>query len=190
MVILVTNGVGESDLGMVTVFCHHMQARIEAYDALSITHQHNSCEPSMVVVRRYTNTPYIPRGMSHSLYLDMNTLSRGITSAQFPLDRLHLCWLLPFSETEVLLAIEMGGEGLRTYPHPLEFLWDSLEKDHCLSSPVSLSNPLSALTFLLEVCTQTEGGLGSHPACTQIEGGLDCHPAGTLTEGLAYHPPH
>ena len=92
----------------------------------------------------------------------MSSLSRGITSAQFPLDSLCLCQLVPFSKTEVLLLIEVGGEGLKMYPHLLEFLWDSLEEDHCLSSPISLSIPLPAPTLLLEVCTQTEGGLGSH----------------------------
>ena len=104
-VILITNGVGGSDLGMVTVFCHPEQARIEVCDALSI--QHNSCEPSVVVRRRYSNTPYIPRETSHSLHLDMSALSGGATSAQFPLDRLQLCWLLPLSETEVLLPTKV-----------------------------------------------------------------------------------
>ena len=81
MVILITNWVGEGDLGMVTVFCHPKQARLEACDALSALHQHDSCESSVVVVRWYTNTPYIPRGTSHSLYLDMSILSGGIASA-------------------------------------------------------------------------------------------------------------
>ena len=88
--ILLTDGVGEGDLGMVMVFCHPDQARIEACDALSAIHQHNSSEPSVMVVRRYSNIPYIPRGMSHSLFLDMGTISGGTASAQFPLDKLCL----------------------------------------------------------------------------------------------------
>ena len=64
---------------------------------------------------------------------------------------------------------------------------DSSEEDHHLSSPISLLIPLPAPALLLEVCTQTEGGLGSHPACMQTEGGLGCHPASTQTEGLGYH---
>ena len=83
MVILITDRVGERDLGIVTVFCHPDQARIEACDTLSTLHQCNLPEPSMVVVRRYSNTPYIPRGMSCSLYLDVDTLSGGAASAQF-----------------------------------------------------------------------------------------------------------
>ena len=76
------------------------------------------------------------------------------------------------------------------YPHLPEFLWDSLEEDHHLSGPISLSIPLPAPASLLEVCTQTKGGLDSLPACTQMEGGLGCHPAGTQTEGLRYHSSH
>ena len=109
--ILITDGVGESDLGMVTVFFHAEQARMEACDALSPLHQHDSYEPSVVVVRRYSNNPYIPRGTFHSLYLDMDALSRGIASAQFPLGRLCFALGVPFSKTEVLLPIKVGGEG-------------------------------------------------------------------------------
>ena len=41
--ILITDGVGEGNLGMGTTFCHHNQAKMEASDALSayinVTHQ-------------------------------------------------------------------------------------------------------------------------------------------------------
>ena len=60
MAILITEGVGEENLGMVTVFCHHDQNKMEASDALSALHQSDSLEPSAVVVRRHTNTPFIP----------------------------------------------------------------------------------------------------------------------------------
>ena len=69
----------------------------------------------------------------------MGALSKDIASAKFHLDRLHLCWLLPFSKTEVLLPIKLAEEGLKTYPHLPGFLWDSLEEDHHLSGPISLS---------------------------------------------------
>ena len=161
--ILITDGVGESDLGMVMVFCHPNQVKIEACDALPALHLLASSDPSMVVVRRYSNTPYIPRVMSHTLYLDMDTFSRGIASAQFPLDRLHLCWLLPFSESEVQQPNEGREEGLKTCPHLPEFLWDRLEEEHHLSNPISLSIPLLAPALLLEECTQTKVGLNSQP---------------------------
>ena len=74
------------------------------------------------------------------------------------------------------------------YPHLPEFLWDSSEEEHHFSGPTTLSIPLPAPALLLEVCTQTEGGLDSHSACTQTEGGLGCHPVSTQTEGLGYHP--
>ena len=77
MAILITDSVGAGDLGMVMVFCHPNQAKIEACDALSTLHQCNLSEPSVVVVKRYSNTPYIPRGMTHSLYLDVE-LFQGV----------------------------------------------------------------------------------------------------------------
>ena len=68
-------------------------------------------EPSVVAVRRYTSTPYIPQGSSCFLHLDVNTLSRGASCTQFPLDQLHLCRLLPYSDTEVVLSLEEGEVG-------------------------------------------------------------------------------
>ena len=129
--------------------------------------------------------------MSCVLFLDVGTFLGGIASTQLPLGRLHLCWLLPFSESEVLLPSKVGEESLKTYPYLPEFLWDRSEEEHHLSSPIFLSIPLLAPASpasLLEVCIQTEGGLDSHPTCTQTEGGLGCHPTSTQTEGLGYHP--
>ena len=80
--ILLTNGVGEKDLGMVMVFCHPDQARIEACDALSALCQCDSSEQN-VVVRRYSKTAYIPRGMCSSLYLDMSTFSGMLLMPNF-----------------------------------------------------------------------------------------------------------
>ena len=91
LVILITNGVIERDLGMVMVFCYPNQAKMEACDTLSALHQCDTSEQGMVVVSRYSYTPYIPQWTSCSLYLDVGTLSGGTSSAQFPLDRLCLC---------------------------------------------------------------------------------------------------
>ena len=38
MAILITDGVGEENLGMMTVFYHHDQNKLEASDALSTIH--------------------------------------------------------------------------------------------------------------------------------------------------------
>ena len=73
------DGVGERGLDLVMVFCHHNQAKMEASDALSALCQCNSSEPSVVAVRRYSNTLYIPQGMICSLYLDVGTFSGGVT---------------------------------------------------------------------------------------------------------------
>ena len=114
--ILITDGVEERDLGLVTDFCHPNKVKMEDCDALSPLHQCDSSEPSVVAVGRYSNTPYIPQGMIHSLYLDVGSMSGCITSAQFPLDSLCLCWLLSISTTEVLLPCEVGGRGVGDIP--------------------------------------------------------------------------
>ena len=54
--------VGEGNLGMVTTFSCHDQAKVETSKALSALNQCNLLEPSVVVVRRYTNSPYIYKG--------------------------------------------------------------------------------------------------------------------------------
>ena len=82
--ILITGGVEERDLGMVTVFCHCNQVKIEACDALSALCQCNSSELSVLVVGPYSNTPYISRGMSCLLYLDVGALSGGVSSTLLP----------------------------------------------------------------------------------------------------------
>ena len=62
MAIPVTYGVGEGNLGVVTTFCCHNQAKMEASNALSTLHQCDSPQPSVIVMRGYTSTPYIPQG--------------------------------------------------------------------------------------------------------------------------------
>ena len=164
---------------MVTVFHHPDQDRIGACDALTALSQHDSSQPTVVVIRRYSNTPYLPRGDVPCTLSGCGHFLWGNASPQFPLDRLHLCWQLPFSKSEVLLPHEMGEEGLKRHRS---------EEEHHLSDPISLSIPLLVPDLLLEECTQTKGGLDSHPACTKTESGLGCHPASTQTEVLGYHP--
>ena len=94
---------------------------MEGSDALSILCQCDSPEPSVVVVRRYINTPYIPRGTSQPLYLEVSTLSRDASSVQFPLEDLHLQRLLPHSKIKVLLTHKKGEMGLRYTPAPKRF---------------------------------------------------------------------
>ena len=174
LAILITDGVREGKFGMVTVFCHPHQAKIEACDALSTLHQRDSSEPSVVVVRRYSNTPYIPTGMSHSLYLDVDSLSGGASSTQFPLDRLCLCWIIPFTRNEVLLPHEEGEEST---PHLPEILWEGSAEEHHLSDLTSLLVPMFAPSSHLEEGTQTEGGSDHHPTNTHTEGGSGYHPS-------------
>ena len=164
MVSLVTNGVEEGNLGMVTTFCCHNQAKMEATNPLSALHQCDSLKPSMVVVSMYTNTLYIPWGTFHFLYLDVSTLYGGAFSAQFPLDCLHLHRLLPSSEAKVVLPQEEGEVGLKVFPHSWEVLWQSSGEKYHLSDLVLLSVCSSVL-----LSHQEEG--------TQMEKESDCHPA-------------
>ena len=168
VVILITDGVGEEYMVMATTFCHHNQVKMEAPDALCALCQCNSLEPSVVVVRRYTSTPYIPWGTSCFLYWDVGTLW-GASSVQFPLDWLHLCGILPFLGMECLLPCEEGEVGLKLYPFSWELLWKSSKEEHCLSDPVLLSIPLLALHPHLEESTQTGGGLGLHPTLKLLQ---------------------
>ena len=112
MAMFSTNGIGGRDLGMVMVFCHPDQARIKACNALSTLWQHDLSELSMVVVRRYSNTPYIPKGMSHALYLDMGTFPRGTASVQFPTDRL----ITSLQHLRFAATMWGGGRGVEDFP--------------------------------------------------------------------------
>ena len=163
---VITDGIGEENLGMVTIFCHHDQNKMEASNTLAALCQCDSPEPSVVVVKRCTNTPYIPQGTFCLLYLDVSTLSWGASSTQFLLDHLHLWRLLPYSRTEVLLPCEV-------------VLWKSSEGEHCLSGPVSRLIPSSPLFPHLEESTQTEEELGYNPALQWLQ---DFHQARTQLE--------
>ena len=141
MVILITDGVGKGDLGMVMTFCSCNQVKMEASEVLATLHQHDSPKPRVFVVRRYTNTPFIPWGTSRLLYLNVSDLPWGASSAQLPLDCLHLWKLFPFSKTEALLPHEEGEMGYRTYLFSWEVLWKCSEEADYLSTPVALSIP-------------------------------------------------
>ena len=60
MVVLVTNGVEEGSLGMVTTFCHHDQAKVEQSEVFSTLLEQDSPEPSIVVVKIIANSPHLP----------------------------------------------------------------------------------------------------------------------------------
>ena len=152
---------------------------MEASDALSALHQHNSPKPSVVVIRRYTNTPYIPQETSWLLYLNVSTLSGGTSSIQFPLDHLCIQRLLPYSKTKVHLPCEEGETRFKVYPHTWEVLWKSSEEGHWFSDPMLLSIPSSALLSHPEATTQTGEELGYNPALQHLQ---DFHQARSQLE--------
>ena len=61
MAILITNGVGKGDLGMVTTFCSHNQTKMVVSEALAAFHQHDLPKPRVFAVRGYTNTLSFPK---------------------------------------------------------------------------------------------------------------------------------
>ena len=164
MVVLVTDGVGEGNLGLVKTFCCHDEAKMEPSDVLSALCWWDSSEPTMVVLKRYTNTPYIPQGTSWLLFLDVSMHQGGNFSTQFPLHQLWLCRLIPLSANEVVLPWEKEEVGYKLYPYFQQELWPSLEEVHCHSNPVSLLVPSSALLSHWEEGTKTEEDSGYHLA--------------------------
>ena len=134
MAILITDGVGKGDLGLVTTFCSCNQAKMEASEALATLHQCNSPKSSIFMVRRYTNTPFIPQGTSRLLYFNASALPGGASSTQFPLDHLYLWKLLPYSKTKVLLSCEEGRWGLEHTPFPERFYGNAPKS--CTTSPM------------------------------------------------------
>ena len=59
LAILVMDGVGERQLGMITVFCRFDQAKVGPLDAPSTLVQWDSPEPGVVVVKVFTNSPHL-----------------------------------------------------------------------------------------------------------------------------------
>ena len=66
VVVLITDGVEEGSLGMVTTFCCHDQARVESSEVLFTLWQQDSPKPSVVLAKMFANSPYLPRGLSAS----------------------------------------------------------------------------------------------------------------------------
>ena len=84
MAILITDGVGEGKLGMVTIFCCSDHAKVEPSVMIPTLIQQDSHELAMVVMKIF-NSPYFPRGSFGLSFLDIGTLSEGTPTIQFPL---------------------------------------------------------------------------------------------------------
>ena len=141
-----------------TTFCHHDQAKLEPSEVLSTLLQRDSPKPSIVVVKIFANSPYLSWGVFGFPYLDVTTLAAGTSANQFSLAQVHLCRLLPFSSTQVVLPCEREDEELNVYPFLWEVLWDRSEGNHCLSDPVLLLVPPSSFSPHQEESSQTEEG--------------------------------
>ena len=84
MVFLITDVVKEGSLGMVTTFCHHDQVKVEPLEALSTLVQRDSLEPCVVVVKIFTNSPYLPWGSFGFPLPGCNHSFSGCINCQIP----------------------------------------------------------------------------------------------------------
>ena len=134
-------------------------------------------EPSMVVVNRYSNTPYIPWGTTHSLYLDVGTFPGGVTSTQLPLDRPSLCWLLLLAGLRCFYHVKWGKWGWRHTPISQSSYWMVWRRNTIFPIPSPCQFPCWLLLHNWRG-TQTEGGSDCCHASTQMEGGqATTHPS-------------
>ena len=78
MAILITDGVGEGKLGMVTIFCHSDQVKVKPSIMLPTLVQQDSHEPAMVVMKIITDSPNFPWGSFGLSFLDKSTLPEGV----------------------------------------------------------------------------------------------------------------
>ena len=81
LAILVTKGVGEGRLGMITTFCQFDQVKVEPLDVLLTLVQQDLPQPSVVVVKIFTSSPYLLWGSFGSPYLVITPLSVGASTA-------------------------------------------------------------------------------------------------------------
>ena len=169
LVVLVTDELEEENLGMVTTFCHHDQAKVEPSEVLSTLLQQDCPRLSVVVVKIFTNSPYIPHGSFSFPYLDVTTLAVGMFAAQFPLAWLWLYRLLPFSSTQVVLPCERDDRELKVYPFLQEALWESSKEDHHLSDHILLLVPPSSFSPHHEESSQTKEDPSLSPTLTWLQ---------------------
>ena len=142
MTILITDGVGKGKLGMVTIFCHSDQAKLEPLVMFPTLVQWDSHELAMVMMKIFTNSPYIPQGSFGLSFLDVATLLEGASTIQFPLPQLHLCQLLLYSSTQVILPKkEKEANELKITLITQQTLWESSIEEHHVSSLVLLLLP-------------------------------------------------
>ena len=169
MVILVTEGISEGNLGLMTVYCQSDQKRVDLSDALSTLVRWDYANPVMVAVKVFTNMPFFLWGSSGYPYFHVTTPYVGTTTALFPLAHLQLCRLLPYSSTQVILPWENEVDEPKVLPIIKEMLWDSPEDGHHLCTPVHLSVPTISTQSNREASSQTKEMLGLSPSLRQLQ---------------------
>ena len=145
MTVLVTEGVDEGSLGMVTIFCHSDQARVEPSTMLLTLLQYESPEPGIVLMKIFTYSPYFPWGSCGLPFLDLATLPEGASSI-----RISTFPAKPAPATQVLLhpgCSALRGRGRQAHSHPLH--QRGTMEELCSGPPFVLSGAtLSSHCFL------------------------------------------
>ena len=80
MAILITHAVGKGNLGMVTIFCHSDQAKVEPSVMLPTFVQKDSHQLAMVVMKSFTNPLHFSQGPLGLPFLDIATLPEGAST--------------------------------------------------------------------------------------------------------------
>ena len=142
LAILVTDGVGEGKLGMITAFCRTDQAKVERSDSLSTLVQRDSTKPGVVVVKAFTNSPHLPQWSFGFPSLDVTTLSASDLTAQFPLSWLHLHRLLPYSSHSDHPSMRQRGRWAKHFPSHNGDTVGDLRREALLVLPLPLSVPI------------------------------------------------
>ena len=164
---LVTDWVGEGRLGIITTFCQSDQVQVEALGAFLTLVYWDSPKPGVVVVKVFTNSPYLPQGFFNSPYLDVTTLSAGALTGQFPLVPMCLCRLLHILPVRSSFHERKRGWA-RSLPIPHGGTVGELRRGASFVQPVPLSVPVIYSHSNRDMSTQTEGSTLLQPCLEAI----------------------
>ena len=164
MAILVSNGVGEGSLSMLTVLCQSDQPKVEPSVVLLTLFQWDSHQLAIEVMKIFTNSlfcsevlwPPLP-GCSHPSIGCLNHLISTFVAA--------------FVLAAPVFSNSYGERGKWANGHPItkEALWESSVEKHHLSSLVTLLAPPAPPCTKKDESSQTDGALDFSTALRQLQ---------------------
>ena len=173
MAILITDGVGEGKLGMVTIFCCSNQAKVEPSVMLLTLVQQDSHDPAVMVMKIFTNLPSLPWGSFGISFLNIATLPGGASTIWFPLSWLCLCQLFLCFSNQVILPRRRQIELSWRSPQSQQRHRGRVPSRSSVSSLMPLSLPLLVLATSLSTYKdrglQTNEGLDFNMALKQLQ---------------------